>query len=101
VTQAGGAAARGGDAAGAGGAGGGDQDQNPAAQTAPVTIQARLQTTNEMLGISFNPSPEQKKLMQTLPGEIQKNGDRIEKVRKDELEAIVKALQSAGVTVKN
>jgi hypothetical protein len=89
-----------GDARGGGGAGGGDQDQNPVAQTAPVTIQARLQTTNEMLGISFNPSPEQKRLMQVLPGEIQKNGDRVEKVMRDDLPALIKALKAVGVDTK-
>jgi photosystem II stability/assembly factor-like uncharacterized protein len=90
----------GGEARGGGGAAGGDQDQNPVAQTAPITIQARLQTTNEMLGISFNPSPEQKRLMQVLPGEIQKSGDRVTKVVRDDLPALIQALKAAGVDTK-
>ena len=54
-----------------------------------------------MLGISFNPNPEQKKTLQALPAEIQKQGDRVSKVSSGSLPALVKALKDAGVEVKN
>ena len=77
-----------------------EDEQTPAAQTTPQTIQARLGTTTEMLGISFNPNPEQKKTLQALPAELQKQGDRVEKVSSGQLPALIKALKDAGVEVK-
>jgi hypothetical protein len=66
----------------------------------PQSIQARFGTTTEMLNISFNPNPEQKRLIQTLPAELQKQGDRVTKVSRDQLAALVKALKDAGVEIK-
>jgi len=83
-----------------GGAGASDQEQNPTAPTTPQTLQARLQTTTEMLNATFNPNPAQKKTMQTIPAEIQKQGDRVKKVSSDQLPALLKALKDAGVDVK-
>jgi hypothetical protein len=77
-----------------------EDEQNPTAPTTPQNIQARLGTTTEMLGISFNPNPEQKKTLQALPGEIQKQGDRVAKVSSTDLPALLKALKDAGVEVK-
>ena len=77
-----------------------DEEQNPTAPTTPQTLQARLGTTTEMLGISFNPNPEQKKTIQALPAEIQKQGDRVGKVAAGELPALIKALKDAGIEVK-
>jgi len=68
--------------------------------TTPQTVQARLATTTEMLNISFNPSPDQKKTIQALPADLQKQGDRITKVAKEQLPALIKALRDAGVEVK-
>jgi hypothetical protein len=59
-----------------------------------------LATTAEMVNATFNPNPAQKKLMQTLPGELQKQGDRVKKVAADQLPALIKALKDAGVEVK-
>ena len=86
--------------AGAGGAGASDQEQNPTAPTTPQTLQARLGTTTEMLNATFNPNPAQKKTMQTIPAEIQKQGERVKKVSTDQLPALIKALKDAGVDVK-
>jgi photosystem II stability/assembly factor-like uncharacterized protein len=77
-----------------------EDEQNPSAPTTPQNLQAKLGTTTEMLGISFNPSPDQKKTLQALPGEIQKQGDRVSKVSSTQLPAVIKALKDAGVEVK-
>ena len=53
-----------------------------------------------MLNATFNPNPAQKKTMQTIPAEIQKQGDRVKKVATDQLPALIKALKDAGVEVK-
>ena len=52
------------------------------------------------MNATFNPNPAQKKLMQTLPAELQKQGDRVKKVASDQLPALIKALKDAGVEVK-
>jgi hypothetical protein len=77
-----------------------EDEQNPTAPQTPQNIQARLGTTTEMLGISFNPNPEQKKTLQGLPAEIQKAGDRVSKVSSGSLPALIKGLKDAGVEVK-
>ena len=97
VSQAGAAAPP---ASGAGGATPPEDEQNPTAPTTPQNIQARLGTTTEMLGISFNPNPEQKKTLQALPGELQKQGERVAKVATGQLPALIKALKDAGVEIK-
>jgi hypothetical protein len=81
-------------------AGGADEEQNPIAPTTPQTIQAKLGTTTEMLNVTFNPNPEQRKTLQALPAELQKQGDRVKKVATDQLPALLKALKEAGVEVK-
>jgi photosystem II stability/assembly factor-like uncharacterized protein len=88
--------------AGRGGApvGGIDEEQNPTAPTTPQNIQARLGTTTEILNIWFNPNSEQKKTLQAIPAELQKAGDRVNKVSTDQLPALLKALKAAGVDVK-
>jgi hypothetical protein len=53
-----------------------------------------------MLNATFNPNPAQKKTIQTLPAEIQKQGERVKKVSTDQLPALIKALKDAGVDVK-
>ena len=53
-----------------------------------------------MLNISFSPNAEQKKTLQALPAELQKAGDRVNKVASDQLPALLKALKDAGVEVK-
>ena len=80
--------------------GGADEEQNPTAPTTPQNIQAKLGTTTEMLNANFNPSPDQKKTLQTLPAELQKQSDRVKKVATDQLPALLKALKDAGVEVK-
>ena len=81
-------------------AGGADEEQNPIAPTTPQNIQAKLGTTTEMLNVNFNPNPEQKRTLQTLPAELQKQGDRVKKLTTDQLPALLKALKDAGVEVK-
>jgi photosystem II stability/assembly factor-like uncharacterized protein len=97
--QAGAASAPAAAAAGAGAAAS-DQDQNPTGPVAPENIQARLGTTTELLNSTFNPNPEQKRLLVTLPADLQKQGDRVKKVSSDQLPALLKALKDAGVEVK-
>jgi hypothetical protein len=99
VAQAGAPAER---AAGAGAAavGGADEEQNPVAPTTPQNIQAKLGTTTEMLNATFNPNPEQKKTLQTLPAELEKQAERVKKLSTDQLPALLKALKDAGVDVK-
>jgi hypothetical protein len=67
---------------------------------APENIQARLGTTTELLNSTFNPNPDQKRLLLTLPSDLQKQGDRVKKVSTDQLPALLKALKDAGVEVK-
>jgi hypothetical protein len=81
-------------------AGAADEEQNPIAPTTPQNIQAKLGTTTEMLNVNFNPNPEQRKTLQALPAELQKQGDRVKKVAADQLPALLKALKEAGVEVK-
>ncbi|HVE35896.1 MAG TPA: hypothetical protein VNC18_20190 [Gemmatimonadaceae bacterium] len=88
-------------ASGAAGAGvAGDQDQNPTGPTAPENIQAKLGTTAEMLNVTFNPNPEQKKTIQSIPAELQKQSERVKKVQTTSLPALLKALKDAGIDVK-
>ncbi|HET7373033.1 MAG TPA: hypothetical protein VFJ20_06585, partial [Gemmatimonadaceae bacterium] len=82
------------------GAAGGDQDQNPVGPTAAETIQAKLGTTAEMLNVTFNPNPEQKRTVQVLPAELAKQGARVKKLSGDDLPALIQALKDAGVAVK-
>ncbi|HTE44959.1 MAG TPA: hypothetical protein VK636_06925 [Gemmatimonadaceae bacterium] len=84
-----------------GGAGGGDEEQNPVAATTPQNIQAKLGTTTEMLTVTSNPNPDQKRTLQTIPTELQKAGDRVKKVSSDQLPALIKALKDAGIDVKS
>jgi photosystem II stability/assembly factor-like uncharacterized protein len=87
-------------AGGAAAGGASDQEQNPVAPTTPQNIQAKLATTTEMLNATFNPNPAQKKTIQMLPAELQKQGDRVKKLSSDQLPALLKALKDAGVEVK-
>jgi hypothetical protein len=68
--------------------------------TAAETIQAKLGTTAEMLNVTFNPNPEQKRTVQVLPAELAKQGARVKKLSGDDLPALIQALKDAGVTVK-
>jgi hypothetical protein len=86
--------------AGVGAGAGGDQDQNPTGPAAPENIQAKLGTTTEMLNVTFNPNPEQKKTIQAIPAELQKQGDRVKAVSGSSLPALIKALKDAGIEVK-
>ncbi len=72
----------------------------PDRPVAAENIQARLGTTTELLNSTFNPSPDQKRLLLTLPADLQKQGDRVKKVSADQLPALLKALKDAGVDVK-
>ena len=53
-----------------------------------------------MLGISFNPNPDQRKTILALPTELQKQGDRVKKVSSEQLPALIKALKDAGIDVR-
>jgi hypothetical protein len=53
-----------------------------------------------MLNATFNPNPAQRKTIQAIPAEIQKQGERVKKVSTEQLPALIKALKDAGVDVK-
>jgi len=72
----------------------------PTGPTAPENIQAKLGTTSEMLNVTFNPNPEQKKTVQAIPAELQKQGDRVKKVSATTLPDLLKSLKAAGIDVK-
>jgi hypothetical protein len=76
-----------------------EDEQTPTQQQTPQNIQTRLGTTTEMLNATFNPSPAQKKTVQTLPADIEKEADRVKKISSTDLPALIKALKDAGVTV--
>jgi photosystem II stability/assembly factor-like uncharacterized protein len=85
---------------GAGGAGAiDDQNALPAAPSA-TTVQARFNLLTEMLNISFAVSEGQRKTIQALPADLQKQMDRMAKVESESLPALIKALKDAGVEVK-
>jgi photosystem II stability/assembly factor-like uncharacterized protein/uncharacterized membrane protein YgcG len=86
----------------AGGAAGGAIDDQNALPTAPsaLTVQARFNALTEMLNVSFAVSDEQRKTLQALPADLQKQADRVTKVVTDELPALIKALKDSGVEVK-
>ena len=88
------------DSSAARGGAGGEEDQNPAAPSTVQSLQSKLATTTEMLNINFNPNPEQKKTVQTFPSELAKQSVRVKKVSADDLPALIKALEAAGVEVK-
>lgn len=97
-----GGAARGG-GAGAAGRGGADDDeeQNAPPPAPPMqSVQQRLATTNEMLNGQYNPSPAQRRVVQELPGELQRTAARITRLRGERLPATLRSLQAAGVTVR-
>jgi hypothetical protein len=100
ATQAGAPTGRAGGAAGGANGGANDEDLNPSGPQQPENLQAKLGTTTEMLNINFNPSPEQKKTVETMPGELEQQAARVKKISSEELPALIKALQSAGVEVK-
>jgi hypothetical protein len=101
VTQAGAPAnPTGGPAAGASVTSGADDEQNPIQPASPQNIQAKLATTTELLNVTFNPNPDQKKTLQALPAELSKQSDRVKKVSGDQLPALIKSLKDAGVEIK-
>ncbi len=53
-----------------------------------------------MLNLTFNPSPGQRKTVQALPADLQKQGDRVSKLSSDQLPALISALKAAGIDVK-
>ena len=65
-----------------------------------MTVQARFNALTEMLNISFAVSDEQRKTLQALPADLQKQMDRVTKVVNDQLPALIKALKDSGVEVK-
>jgi photosystem II stability/assembly factor-like uncharacterized protein len=85
---------------GNGGAAGGD-DQN-ALPTTPsaTTVQAKFNALTEMLNVSFAVTGDQRKVIQALPVDLQKQMDRVTKVEHDDLPALIKALKDAGIEVK-
>ena len=54
----------------------------------------------EMLNATFDPTPDQLKLMAVLPSDLQKQVDRLNKIANDRLPALLKTLRDAGVEVK-
>jgi photosystem II stability/assembly factor-like uncharacterized protein len=93
--------ARGAAAGAAGGGAGAVDDQNgPPAPPSATTVQARFNALTEMLNISFAVTDDQRKTIQALPADLQKQMDRVTKLEHDDLPALIKALKDAGIEVK-
>jgi hypothetical protein len=86
--------------AGAGGAGPADDQNGPPAPPSATTVQARFNALTEMLNVSFAVTDDQRKTIQALPADLQKQMDRVTKLEHDELPALIKALKDAGIEVK-
>jgi hypothetical protein len=87
--------------AGGGAGGGGIDDQNALPATPSLTtVQARFNSLTEMLNVSFAVSEDQRKTIQALPADLQKQMDRVTKVVNEGMPALVKALKEAGIEVK-
>lgn len=86
---------------GGAGGGGGIDDQNalPPSQSF-TTVQARFNSLSEMLNVSFAVSDDQRKTLQALPADLQKQMERVSKVTSEQLPALIKALKDAGIEVK-
>jgi hypothetical protein len=88
-------------AGGGAGGGGGIDDQNALPATPSLTtVQARFNSLTEMLNVSFAVSEDQRKTIQALPADLQKQMDRVTKVVNEGMPALVKALKEAGIEVK-
>jgi hypothetical protein len=88
-------------AAPAGGAPAAIDDQNALPPTQSVTtVQAKFNSLTEMLNVSFAVSEEQRKTLQALPADLQKQMDRVTKVTSEQLPALIRALKDAGIEVK-
>ena len=53
-----------------------------------------------MLNVSFAVSDDQRKTIQALPADLQKQMDRVTKVLNEGLPTLIKALKDAGIEVK-
>jgi photosystem II stability/assembly factor-like uncharacterized protein len=79
---------------GAGRGGGGDDDQNPQApQSQQQSIVARLGTTSELLNVTFKPSPTQQKTLRELPGELDREAQRLRELLEQRLPALERTLR--------
>ena len=76
-----------------------DQNALPPSQ-AVTTVQAKFNALTEMLNVSFAVTDDQRKTIQALPADLQKQMDRMTKVVHEGLPALVKALKDAGIEVK-
>ena len=65
-----------------------------------TTVQAKFNALTEMLNVSFAVTEDQRKVIQALPADLQKQMDRVTKVEHDDLPALIKALKDAGIEVK-
>jgi len=95
----GGGGGGGGRAGGAGaGRGGNDDDQQGPPPVPPTqTITARLGTLGEMMTGQFNPNPDQRRVTLEVPALLKQQDDRLQRILRDRLPAVVQALKSAGV----
>ena len=79
---------------GAGRGGGGDDDQNPQTpQSQQQSIMARLGTTSELLNVTFKPSPTQQKTLRELPGELDREAQRLRELLEQRLPALERTLR--------
>jgi hypothetical protein len=63
-------------------------------------LQAKFNALTEMLNVTFAVSDGQRKTIQSLPDELQKQADRVNKLVNDRVPALLKQLKDAGVDVK-
>lgn len=82
---------------GAGRGGGGDDDQNPQPpQSQQQSIMARLGTTTELLNVTFKPSPTQQKTLRELPGELDREAQRLRELLEQRLPALERTLRQSS-----
>jgi photosystem II stability/assembly factor-like uncharacterized protein len=101
---AGGAGGRGGAAGGAGGGAAGGaaaiDEQTPPPEPTTFTIQQRAGTIADVLNSWFNPTPAQIENVKTLPTDLQKQVDRVQKLVNERIPALQRAMTAAGVSTQ-
>jgi hypothetical protein len=64
------------------------------------SVQARTQTAAGVLGSNFMPTPDQRRALEGLSEELTRQGARLNAVTTQRIPAVLRALQTAGITVR-
>jgi hypothetical protein len=95
-----GVAAAGERGAGAPAGAGGADDQIAPPPPSSNTVQARFNALTEMLNVTFSVTDDQRKTIGMLPTDLQQQMNRLTRAESEELPALIKALNDAGIEVK-